>query len=190
MVERTGAPQGVMIKILNHLHIIPGLDFRSGAPSPSLVRLRDSSGLAHAGSISLCSLPPSYSVELPRIFKKSSHAQANPILAFSPSHRSSSLPKKATRHAEPVRPPLANGPERSGGAQGKLRGASAVSSGKQIKQILRFAQDDVAQGVFQQRPSDQSIPRLSEMPHRSHPVLRGLYKASPTAKVAYQGGLL
>ena len=34
------------------------------------------------------------------------------------------------RHSEPVRPPLANGPERSEGAQGKLREESASAQGK------------------------------------------------------------
>jgi hypothetical protein len=48
--------------------------------------------------------------------------------------RSSRLLKKAIRHAERSE-------------------ASAVSSGKQTKQILRFAQDDAARGVFQQPAS-------------------------------------
>jgi hypothetical protein len=77
-----------MIKILNHLRIFSRPDFRLGALHPSFVRLRDASGLALAGSISLCSLRSSYSVEFWKIFKKSLHGQAKSILAFSPPRRS------------------------------------------------------------------------------------------------------
>jgi hypothetical protein len=45
------------------------------------------------------------------------------------------------RHSEPVRPPLANGPEQSEGAQGKLREESVFSFCRE-KQMLRCAQHD------------------------------------------------
>src|SRR5689334_24242903 len=48
------------------------------------------------------------------------------------------LSKKTTRHAEPVRPQFANGPERSEGAQGKLREASALLT--EIEQNRSFAE--------------------------------------------------
>src|SRR5690348_10053624 len=47
------------------------------------------------------------------------------------------LSKKTTRHAEPVRPQFANGPERSEGAQGKPREASALLT--EIEQNRSFA---------------------------------------------------
>lgn len=92
MAEWTGALPAVMIKIINHLHIIPRPAFRPAPPPPLLVNLRGSWGLAPASSISSGALRSCYSVEACRIFKKSSYAQAKPILAFPAAHRSPDQP--------------------------------------------------------------------------------------------------
>jgi len=54
---------------------------------------------------------------------------------------SGEMPKIALCHAEPVRHSAANGPERSEGAQGKLREASLFCWRKNGQGILRFAQN-------------------------------------------------
>jgi len=55
---------------------------------------------------------------------------------------SGEMPKIALCHAEPVRHSAANGPERSEGAQGKLREASLFCWRKNGQRILRFPQND------------------------------------------------
>ena len=56
--------------------------------------------------------------------------------------------KKEPCHAEPVRPSAANGPERSEGAQGKLREHLLYLLENKQKQILRFAQNDMLGAFF------------------------------------------